>query len=323
MSFSGIGRPFFMFLQHLHKTKFFYYNITMLLRKEFDVLTVFESESKSLSQRDLSKRTHLSVGTVNSVVTELTEKGFIENKKITTKGLEALAPYKVQRAVFVAAGFGSRLVPITLNTPKPLIRVQGKRIIDTLLDAVVKAGIEEIIIIRGYLSEQFDQLLYKYPNIKFIENPAYNEGNNIASLMCARYFLENAYILESDIILKNPSLITKYQYQSNYCGIKCERTDDWCFTTDKDHITGVQVGGRNVYQMLGISYWTKNDGKKLGECIKKVYEEPGGKERYWDNVPLTYCKDDFDLIVRECNAEDYIEIDTFNELKAVDSTYGS
>ena len=295
----------------------------MLSKKEFDVLSILEAEKTNLSQRELSKRTGYSVGTVNSIMADLSGNGYVHDKMITLKGIEALEPYRVQRAVFVAAGFGSRLVPITLNTPKPLIRVQGERIIDTLLDAVVKAGIEEIIIVRGYLSEQFDQLLYKYPGIKFLENPAYNEGNNIASLICARYFLENSYILESDIILKNPNLITKYQYQSNYCGVPCDRTDDWCFTVDKDRITGVQVGGLNTYQMVGISYWTKNDGKKLSECLKKVYEAPGGKERYWDTVPLNYCKNDFDLVVRKCSFEDYIEIDTFNELKAVDSTYDS
>ena len=295
----------------------------MLSKKEFDVLSILEAEKTNLSQRELSKRTGYSVGTVNSIMADLSENGYVHDKMITLKGIEALEPYRVQRAVFVAAGFGSRLVPITLNTPKPLIRVQGERIIDTLLDAVVKAGIEEIIIVRGYLSEQFDQLLYKYPGIKFLENPAYNEGNNIASLICARYFLENSYILESDIILKNPNLITKYEYQSNYCGVPCDRTDDWCFTVDKDRITGVQVGGLNTYQMVGISYWTKNDGKKLSECLKKVYEAPGGKERYWDTVPLNYCKNDFDLVVRKCSFEDYIEIDTFNELKAVDSTYVS
>lgn len=295
----------------------------MLSKKEFDVLSILEAEKTNLSQRELSKRTGYSVGTVNSIMADLSENGYVHDKMITLKGIEALEPYRVQRAVFVAAGFGSRLVPITLNTPKPLIRVQGERIIDTLLDAVVKAGIEEIIIVRGYLSEQFDQLLYKYPNIKFLENPAYNEGNNIASLICARYFLENSYILESDIILKNPNLITKYQYQSNYCGVPCDRTDDWCFTVDKDRITGVQVGGLNACQMVGISYWTKNDGKKLSECLKKVYEAPGGKERFWDTVPLNYCKDDFELVVRKCSFDDYIEIDTFNELKAVDSTYDS
>lgn len=81
----------------------------------------------------------------------------------------------------MAAGFGSRLVPVTLNTPKPLILVHGKKIIETLLDAVIEAGIQDITIVRGYLGEQFDVLLKKYPMIKFVSNPIYNESNNISS----------------------------------------------------------------------------------------------------------------------------------------------
>lgn len=294
----------------------------MLTQKEFDVLACVEESKKKLSQRDLSKQTEYSVGTINSTLAELTEKGFIQNNQITDKGLEALAPYKVKRAIFVAAGFGSRLIPITLNTPKPLVRVKGERIIDTMLDAVVAAGIEEIVIVRGYLSEQFDQLTYKYPNITFIENPAFNESNNISSALCARYLLSNAYILEADIVLKNPSLIKKYQYRSNYCGVPCDSTDDWCLYVNKGRITGVSVGGTNGYRMLGISYWTDADGKKLANCLDKAYNQPGGKERYWDSVPLSIFKDDFDLSVRKCSFDDFVEIDTFNELKAVDSVYG-
>ncbi len=294
----------------------------MLTEKEFDILTTIEAADKHLSQREISKQTGYSVGTVNSTLTEIIEKGYINDGKITNEGLAVLQPYKVKRAIFVAAGFGSRMIPITLNTPKPLVRVKGVRIIDTMLDAVVRAGIEEIIIVRGYLSEQFDQLIYKYPNITFIENPAYNESNNISSALCARYLIGNSYICEADIVLKNPNLIRKYQYKSNYCGVPCESTDDWCLYASKGRITGVSVGGTNGYRMLGISYWTDSDGKKLANCLEKAYNQPGGKERYWDSVPLSIFKEDFNLSVRECKFEDFDEVDTFNELKKLDSVYG-
>ena len=55
--------------------------------------------------------------------------------------------------------------------------------------------------------------------IKFIENPIYNESNNISSVVCASYLLKNAYVLEADLLLYNPKLITKYQYESNYLGV--------------------------------------------------------------------------------------------------------
>ncbi|MBR3143414.1 MAG: winged helix-turn-helix transcriptional regulator, partial [Clostridiales bacterium] len=147
-----------------------------LTRKQFDVLVKMAEGNPQLTQRDLEKLTGHSLGTVNRVIKELTDAGFVSNGTVTASGMNALEPYRAKRAVFIAAGFGSRLVPITFNTPKPLVRVQGKRIIDTLLDAVLEAGIEEIYVTRGYLAEQFDQLLYKYPMIKFFENPVYNEA---------------------------------------------------------------------------------------------------------------------------------------------------
>ena len=294
----------------------------MLTEKQFDVLSLMaQNNSKKISQREISKLTGYSLGTINSIMTNLEEFGFIKNKTVSSEAYKELEKYRVKRMIFVAAGVGTRLLPITLNTPKPLVRIKGQRIIDTMIDAAIEAGIEEIYIVRGYLAEQFDQLLYKYPFIKFIENPEYNEGNNISSVLHASELLENCYICEADIYLKNKNLIRKYQYKSNYCGIKCEQTDDWCLQESKGIITGVSVGGINGYRMLGISYWNTQDGKKLAECIKKAYKMPGGKERYWDSVPLTLFNDSFELSIRKCQFEDFEEIDTLAELKKVDSVY--
>ncbi|MDR2758270.1 MAG: NTP transferase domain-containing protein [Spirochaetaceae bacterium] len=295
-----------------------------LSRTQFNILVYFESISdreQIPTQRDIAKKTGLSIGTVNKTLVQLSDKKLINQNRITSTGLQGLEPYRVKRAVFIAAGFGSRLVPITLNTPKPLVRVKGVRIIDTLLDAVRAVGISEIIIVRGYLGEQFDQLLYKYPTVAFLENPVYNEANNISSAMCVRYQLQNAYVLESDLFLKNPRLITKYQYTSNYLGVPTARTDDWCFETKDGNISKLRVGGTNCHHMFGISYWNAHDGAKLAEHIKQVYEMPGGKERYWDQVALEYFIKEYNVEVRECAFDDIIEIDTFSELKRLDETY--
>lgn len=293
----------------------------MITKKQFDILVYLTECGDKTTQREIAAEAGMSLGTVNKQMAELEAQGLIQDKKISEKGLQVLEQYRVKRAVFIAAGFGSRLVPITLNTPKPLVRVKGVRMIETLLDAVVAQGIEEIYIVRGYLGEQFDQLLYKYPMIKFIDNPAYNEANNISSVYCARHLLKNAYVLEADLMLYNPKLIKKYQYSSNYLGVPVEATDDWCFYTDGDKITRVAVGGTNCHHMFGISYWTEKDGEKLAADVEKVYFSPGGKERYWDLVALEYCKQNYSLNIRECTFDDIVEIDTFNELKTIDKTY--
>lgn len=292
-----------------------------LRRKEFDILTYLERSGNGKTQREIAEATDMSVGSVNRVITSLIDQGYITENTITEAGFAALEPYRVKRAVFIAAGFGARLVPITLNTPKPLVRVKGVRMIDTLLDAVVRAGIEEIIIVRGYLGEQFDQLKYKYPMIRFMENPLYNEANNISSAMVARYLMQNAYVFEADLVLYNPDLITKYQYTSNYLGVPVESTDDWCFEVKNRIITKCSIGGTNCYHMFGISYWNAEDGAKLAEDIKKVYEMPGGKERYWDQVALEHCIKNYKVEVRPCTFRDIIEIDTYSDLKKLDNTY--
>lgn len=291
-----------------------------LTRMQFDVLQTL-LESSGLSQRAIQKKTGYSLGSVNKTLRELSEGELVSAGELTAHGLDALEPYRVKHAVIIAAGFGSRLVPVTLNTPKPLVRVNGKRIIDGILDALLAAGIDDIVIVRGYLSEQFDQLLYKYPMIRFIENPAYNEANNISSAMCARYLLAESYVCEADLLISNPSIIKKYHYRSNFLGIKKDRTDDWCFDVSDGVITAQKVGGINCYQEVGISYWDASDGRKLAEHIKAAYEMPGGKERYWDQVPFSVFADEYKVDIRECYDEDIVEIDTFRELKAIDSTY--
>ena len=292
-----------------------------LTRKQFDILEALITAEAPLSQRDLERVTEYSLGTINRTMKELTERGYVASGRLTETGRSALEPYRVKRAVFIAAGFGSRLVPITFNTPKPLVRVKGVRIIDTLLDACVQAGIEEIYIVRGYLGEQFDQLLYKYPMIRFLENPVYNEANNISSALVARYLLAGAYVFEADLVISNPSIIKKYHYTSDFLAIKKDRTDDWCFTVKDGIITEEKVGGLDCWQMVGISYWNEADGAKLSQDIEEVYHSPGGKERYWEQVPLVYKKDRYKVEVRECFDEDIVEIDTFRELKAIDKTY--
>lgn len=292
-----------------------------LTERQFDVLSTIATGDGPMTQRDVTKTLGCSLGSVNKAIKELTDEGLLSDGEVTERGLAALEPYRVKRAVFIAAGFGSRMVPITLNTPKPLVRVKGVRIIDHLLDACLAAGIEEIYIVRGYLAEQFDQLLYKYPMIHFLENPVYNEANNISSAVIAKSLLSRAYVFEADLLLSNPKIVKKYHYHSDFLAIPVEKTDDWCFTVKNGVILEEKVGGTDCWQMVGISYWDEEDGKKLEKDIASVYESPGGRERYWEQVPLVYKKENYKVHVSECSAEDIIEIDTLRELKAIDKTY--
>ena len=230
---------------------------------------------------------------------------------------------KVERAVILAAGLGTRLKPVTDKIPKPLVKVNDKRIIETALDALLSVGIEDIYIVCGYLAEKFQILQSKYPMLKFINNKYYSETNNISSILSAKNLIRNAYILEGDLLIKNPKVITPYQNESNYLAVKVSKTDDWCFKTDEqNYIKKIMVGcDDECFQMVGISYWTEEDGIKLAAHTEKIFNSANGRQIYWDEIALSYFISEYKIRVRECSPKDIIEIDTLKELQALDSSY--
>lgn len=292
-----------------------------LNRKEFSILAALAETDEALPQRALSSRTGYSLGSVNQLVRNLTARGLMQDSRITQEGIQALQPYRAKRAVFIAAGFGSRLVPVTLDMPKPLVPVHGKRLIDGLIDAVLAAGIEDIIIVRGYMAEKFDVLKEKYPMIRFVDNPGYAEANNILSALCVKNELQNSYIFDADLLIRNPGVITRYHYTSDFLGVYKERTDDWCFPVKNGIIQDEKRGGLDCYQVIGISYWNAADGARMAEDLQTVAEMPGGREYYWEQVPMSVLKDRYRVAIRPCSEDDIQEIDTFAELKAIDPSY--
>ena len=298
-----------------------------LSRYEFGFLTMLEKNGKGFySQRRIADGLTVSLANAAKLLKETGDKNYINlladgQIEISEKGLRALEPYRVRRAVILAAGFGSRLAPVTLDTPKPLVKVNGVRIIDTLLDALTAKGITNIVIVRGYRKEQFDQLLEKYPTVRFVDNPEFNLANNISSAIHAIDSIDRCYICEADLYITNPDVINKYEYASNYLGAKVTETDDYCFKTRNGAVVGYQMGGTDCYQAFGISYWSGEDADKPKADLRKVYASRGGRENLWEMVPLRIARKNYRLELRECRKSDIMEIDNFMELIAADGSY--
>ena len=73
--------------------------------------------------------------------------------------------------------------------------------------------------------------------------------------------------------------------------------------------------------MIGISYWSEKDSVQLRNDIEKVFNSRGGKENYWDNVPLKICKKNYKIAIRECARKAVVEIDNYSELIDLDESY--
>jgi choline kinase len=109
------------------------------------------------------------------------------------------------KAVILAAGIASRLRPLTDNTPKCLLQVAGKSLLERTIDAVLKNGIRDIVIVTGYLREMIEDFVtqaYPEPNVTFIHNKDYASTNNIYSLWLLKEVVKNDSILllDSDIL---------------------------------------------------------------------------------------------------------------------------
>ena len=257
-----------------------------------------------------------------SVCDELLAAGLIDHElKLTEAGMESLEPYRARRVIFLAAGLGSRLRPATLNVPKPLVRVHGRPIICSAIEAALAAGIEEIYIVRGYLGECFDQLLYKYPQIKLIDNPDYPVTNNVSSAMKVRHLMQNAYVMEADLLINNPAIFRKYNYSSNCLGVPVEKTEDWCVISENGVAKQLVKGGENCHHLFSIYYWTIEGGAKLPAQLEEMYSTEEGRNRFWDIAPMNIYNSEHHIEVRECSFADISEIDTYTELSQLDGDY--
>ncbi len=294
-----------------------------LSKAEFEILNYFR-KTRNVTQRIISEEFSISLGKVNKVIKELKDKKLIDvldnGYELSSTGLEALEPYKVNNAIIMAAGMSSRFAPLSYERPKGLLNVKGDILIEREIRQLKEAGITDITVVVGYMKEKFFYLEDKF-GVKIVVNEDYYQYNNTSTLIRVLDKLQNTYICSSDNYFVD-NVFEPYVYRGYYSAVYAPgETDEYCLTTDpRGRITKVTVGGCNSWYMLGHVYFDREFSEKFKEILTREYEALETKQHLWEDLYAKHI-DELSLYIREYDADKVLEFDSLEELRSFDQEY--
>ena len=281
--------------------------------QESDILRALISEP-FINQRSLSETAGHSVGVVNRSLKSLIDQKYITgDTKLTDKARAEIKSKAPQNAIILAAGFGMRMVPINLTTPKALLEVHGERLIERQIKQLHEEGITDITIVVGFMKESFEYLIDEY-GVDLVVNESYSSKNNLHSLALVQDRIHNTYIIPCDIWCdRNPFRNTEL-YSWYMVSNLSEEGSQVRVNRKKELVKVAEKETGNT--MIGISYLLEPDAKIVRERLKAL-DDDKHTESFWEEV--LYKKDRMIVHARIATSTDIVEINTYEQLRELDS----
>ena len=290
-----------------------------LSKKQFYVLDAMRQIPEA-SQRQVTTKTGLSLGSVNKAIRELEDAGLAQDGRLTPEGFEALHPYKVENAIILAAGLSSRFAPISYEKPKGLLRVRGEVLIERQIRQLQEVGISNITIVVGYKKEYFFYLESKF-GVSIVVNSEYAEKNNNASLYLVRDRLSNTYVCSSDdYFTENP--FESYVWKAYYAAQWSEGpTKEWCMATGSNNrIVDVKVGGEHAWYMLGHVFFDRAFSNTMCGILEAECPRSETADKLWEDLYIEHIKE-LDMELRPYEEGVINEFDSLDELREFDPQF--
>lgn len=218
------------------------------------------------------------------------------------------------RAIILAAGMGTRLRPITLTTPKSLIKVGGETLIERQIRFLQETGIDEIIIVTGYLAEKFNFLRDKY-QVTLIHNDKYDVYNNFYTMFLVKEYLSDTYVIDADNYLVNNFLRSDLRRSTYFSAYKTNFQQEWVLHTDENQlVTDITIEDGEGSIISGVSFWNANDGALLQDAIQERFLSGEYSSIYWDNIVLEQLQN-LNVKKQAVSQNDIYEIDSLDDLQ--------
>lgn len=267
-----------------------------------------------INQRVLVDLCGHSLGIVNKSIKNLIKDGYLDDEIAPTpKAIEEFRVRKPRNAIILAAGFGMRMVPINMETPKALLEVNGETLIERIIQQLHEVGITEIYVVVGFMKERFEFLIDEY-GIKLVVNSDYASKNNLHSLAMVKEHISNTYIIPSDVWCdQNP--FNQYELYSWYMVSDLVDNDSSVRVNRKMELVSVseRAAGNT---MIGISYLLEEDAAVLRERLGKLSQDHSFDNSFWEEA--LYEKDKMSIVARIVHSMDVVEINTYEQLRALD-----
>ena len=288
-------------------------NSCSLSISESDILCIL-SDSLYLNQRSLAERTGYSLGNINQALRRLKDLDLIDDKNhLTDAAQQLISNHSPRQAVILAAGFGMRMVPINLTSPKALLEVKGEILIERLIRQLREAGIEKITVVAGFMKDCFEYLIDDF-GIQLAVCEQYAVKNNLHSLSLVSDCLENAYVIPCDLWIKE-NLFRKHELYSWYMVSDEMDSDSPVRINRKGELIRKENDIRGNH-MIGICYLTQEDGAALSERLRKMDQDPVNDDAFWEEA--LFDKKQMTIKAR-CIKKDLVtEINTYEQLRELD-----
>lgn len=280
---------------------------------EMNIL-LFLANNKYINQRDLMEKSGYSLGFVNKTLNKLLEYDYLDDEyNISDKAERLLQERKPKRAIILAAGYGMRMVPINLESPKGLLEVRGEVLIERIIKQLHQVDIKEIYIVVGFLKEKFEYLIDDY-GVNLVVNEDYDKKNNLHSLNLLSEKIKNSYIIPSDIwtdknLFNKRELYSWYMVSDKICDesdVKINRNQNLIKTNNSDGNT-----------MIGISYLTGDEATIVEKRLNSYDTNKLYDYSFWEAT--LYDKDRMIIPARIIEENQAIELNTYEQLRELDT----
>lgn len=286
-------------------------------KQECDVLKTLITQPCA-NQRELADLCGHSLGVVNRCVQGLTRIGYLDETMCPTeRAREEAASRAPKNAVILAAGFGTRMVPINLDTPKALLEIRGERLIERLIRQLHESGITDITVVVGFMKEKFEYLIDRY-GVKLSVNPDYVVKNNLFSLRLVSGRLGNTYVIPSDIRCEHNPFSRHEMYSWYMVSDQIDAGSDVRVNRRGELVKKAKSSPGNA--MIGIAYLMAEDCDAIKARMEALCADGKHDDAFWEEA--LYENDRMTVAAQVVSAADAVEINTYEQLRDLDHNSG-